>query len=240
MKFRILATTIFFVLPVLILAHDSTLTKRIELGYVSISGNARSETISFKADLEKKWTNSNLIINAMALSSSQKDKQIAGHSSAEIKATRNISGRINISLGANYTKNEFAGFKYRLQIGPGLGIDAVKNDAHSLNATFSTVIFWERTTAAGSDTERFFSFKIAFNDQWKINKNVLLKNKADYFVPFEDSSKYFLNWAVSIEAVLDKTLSLGVGYTIHYQNKLHNPELKNTDSTIMTSLIATF
>jgi len=109
-----------------------------------------------------------------------------------------------------------------------------------LNITFSTVILWEKTTIQNAEAQRFFSVKTVVDDQWKINEHVTLKNKAEYFTPLKDSEKYFINWNASLEAALNKMLSLGMGYTLNYQNKVHSPHLKKTDTTLLTSLIANF
>jgi len=228
------------VCPVWLMAQETPMTKRLELGYVRTNGNAKSETMSIKADLKKQWTQSSLQVHGMTLSSSMGGKEIASRTDAGLKGERNISGRFFASVGAAYEKNRFAGFEYRLQVGPGVGMDAVKNKLHTLNITFSTVILWEKTTIQNAEAQRFFSVKTVVDDQWKINEHVTLKNKAEYFTPLKDSEKYFINWNASLEAALNKMLSLGMGYTLNYQNKVHSPHLKKTDTTLLTSLIANF
>lgn len=231
---------ILFICPVFLMAQEAPMAKRLELGYVRTDGNAESETVSLKAELKKQWTQSSLLLHGMTLSSSQAGKEIASRTDAGMKGERKISGRFFASLGATYEKNRFAGFEYRIQVGPGLGMDAIKNSTHTLNATFSTVIFWEKTTAQNAEAQRFFSVKAVVDDQWKINAHVTLKNKAEFFTPLRDSDKYFINWNASLEAALNKVLSLGMGYTLNYQNKVHNPQLKKTDTALLTSLIANF
>ena len=226
--------------PILTFGQESSFSKRVELGLVATGGNTESSTVSGKVDLEKKWANSSLWLGGSALSSRQDGKEVAGKTTAGLKGRRRLSGRLFASLTGDYERNRFAGFDYRIQAGPGLGLEIAKGERHALSATASGVLFWERSVAPSAEAETFFSLKAGAEDLWKLTPQFTLKNKVDFFVPLKESDRYLVNWTASVESALSKVLSLGMGYTLNYQNRPPVAGLKKTDTLLTGSLIVQF
>ncbi|GBE36028.1 hypothetical protein BMS3Bbin07_00165 [bacterium BMS3Bbin07] len=82
--------------------------------------------------------------------------------------------------------------------------------------------------------------KVTLKYEWEILENLKFKEKLDYSVSFKNTDNFFIDSATSVEAKINRALSLGLSYVVKYQNLLPSPEIKHTDTTFLTTLIIDF
>ena len=114
---------------------------KAELSFVGIDGNSESTTLGFKNELKRDWENATLVFSASALRSESTsfqrfaigtpdDFQLVERSSSELTAEkyslglrydRDLSERTYWFAGAEWTRNEFAGYDSRTVATAGVG-----------------------------------------------------------------------------------------------------------------------
>lgn len=220
-------------------AQENEWTTRMELSYVSTSGNTSTQTLSGKLDMEGLKGKTRFFLKSACLASKNEEKEVANKWTSEIRVERIFSGRFFGFIGLNYLRDRFAGFKYRLNIGPGLGIDIVKYEKHMLKCLVSSTYYWETYSVESVESDQFISAKFGLNYEWIIRQNVSYKASCNYAMSLENSSKYYLFGETSLSVSISDNLAIGISYLVNFQNLVPDPEIGKTDTSFLTSFIIT-
>ena len=148
--------------------------------------------------------------------------------------------RLFAFLTASYLHDKFSGYDYRMGAGPGLGYDLIKTKEHELKGLISVLYSRDKFSDADKGSESYIAGKAGISYEWHILENLSLKEDADYLVSFEDIDTYFINSETALEVKVNGYVSLGISYSIAYQNKPPFPGIESTDGTFLTSLIIDF
>jgi len=219
---------------------QATWKTRIELSYVTTSGNTDTETLSGKLEAKKEEEINRYFLKGRGLRAEDKGEEIANKWLLDGRWERVLREKLFGFVTASYLKDKFSGYDYRITGGPGLGYDLIKTATHGLKGLISILYSYDKYTEADKRSDSYISRKLAINYVWLIRENLRFKENADYLVSFEDSDRYFINSETALEVKVNGTVSLGLSYAIAYQHKPPSPDIEDTDQILLTSLIIDF
>ena len=213
---------------------------RIELSYVTTSGNTDTQTLSSKLRAGKEGEVYRHILKGNFLRAEDRGEETANKWLLEGRSERVLKEELFAFLTASYLQDKFSGYDYRMSAGPGLGYDFIKTKEHELKGLISVLHSRDKFSEADKGSESYISGKAAMYYIWNILENLRFKENADCLVSFEDIDTYFINSETALEVRVNGTISLGLTYSIAYQNKPPFPEIERTDTIFLTSLIIDF
>ncbi len=213
---------------------------RTELSFVETSGNTDTQTFSVKLEAKKEGIRNRYFLTAKALYAKENGRETSNQSSIDGRWERVLTERLFGLLTSGFSMDKFSGYEYRLYGGPGLGYDLIKTDHHVLQSLLSLIYSYDEFSVGDISSDSYLTGKVTLKYEWEILENLKLKEKLDYSVSFKDTDNFFLNSATSVEAKINRALSLGLSYVVKYQNLLPSPEIKHIDTTFLTTLIIDF
>ena len=235
-RIRLVLSLILFV-PLGIQAQEKTWERRAEFSYVQTTGNSRSETASFKLDVNGKGEKNRVFMRLLYLLMRDEGQQKANKLSSGIRYERIFTGRLFGFIDTGYLRDRFAGFEHRMSAGSGIGYDVMTGGRHVLKSLVSGMYVYENYAISNHDTDRFATLKLALNYGWNIKENVSFHANGNYSVSLKDREKYYINAESSLSVGINSRLSLGISYLVNYQNLVPAPNIRSTDTSFLTSLI---
>lgn len=242
----ICASSVFVVLFVLSPAHadkpqDGRSWKaRIEFSYVKSSGNTDTQTLAGNLGISKLGDVNRYYLDGSLLQAESDGEETSNKISLNGRWERTFSERFFGLLSTGYSRDKFSGFDYRVFGGPGIGYDLIKTDIHKLQWLLSFLYYRDEFSVGDERSDSYQTGKVSAKYEWQIQENVKLKETLDYLVSLKDTDRSFIDSVTSVEVKINQSISLGVSYTINYQNKPPSPDLKNSDVTFLTKLIFDF
>jgi putative salt-induced outer membrane protein len=218
-------------------AQEKTWERRAELSYVQTTGNSRSETASFKLDVNGKGEKNRAFMRLLYLLMRDEGQQKANKFSSGIRYERVFTGRLFGFIDTGYLRDRFAGFEHRVSAGPGIGYDMMTGEKQVLKSLVSGMYVYEKYAVNDHNSDRFATLKMALNYGWNIKENVSFKTNGNYSVSLKDHEKYYINVESSLSVGINSRFSIGISYLVNYQNLVPAPHIRSTDTSFLTSLI---
>ena len=213
---------------------------RTELSYVETSGNTDTKTFSVNLEVKKEGVTNRYFLTSKALYAKEDGRETSNKLSVDGRWERVLSNGLFGLLTSGFSMDKFSGYEYRIYGGPGLGYDVIKTDRHILQSLVSLIYSYDDFSVGDVSSDSYITGKATVNYEWRVLENLKFKEKLDYSVSFKDTDNFFIDSATSIEAKINRTLSLGLSYVVNYQNLLPSPEIQHTDTTFLTTLIIDF
>ncbi|MBT8489586.1 MAG: DUF481 domain-containing protein [Deltaproteobacteria bacterium] len=220
--------------------EEITWKTRAEFSYVKTSGNSDNETMSGKLETKREEAVNRYYGKANVFRAEDNNNDTANKWLLDGRWERVLSDRLYGFLTANYLKDKFSGYKYRVGGGPGVGYEIVKTKDHTLKGSVAVLYYHDRYSVGPEKSDDYVSGKAAISYEWQIWDNLKFKEDAYYLVSFEDTQKYFINSETALEVKIKEKVSLGISYIINYQNEPPSNNIKQTDKIFLTSLIIDF
>lgn len=236
----------YYIIPAIIIsfcivhAQEKKWEERLEASYVKTSGNTSTESAAMKFDGKYTGIKNRYLLKSTLLISKEKGKENANSWLSEFRYERTLSGRLFGFVSSQYIQDRFTGYQYRFYLGPGVGVDVLRNDSHLLKSLLASMYYVDQLASDDQIKNESITAKMIINYAWKIKKDVSLKNHIDYSISFENTDKYFLIVETALEVAMSTHLSIGINYLINYQHDVPAPEFKSTDTSFLTSLILNF
>jgi putative salt-induced outer membrane protein len=213
---------------------------RIEFSYVTASGNTDTQTLSGKLDAKKEEEIHRYYLKGTVLHAEERGEETANKLLLDGRWERVLREKLFGFVTASYLEDKFSGYDYRMAGGPGLGYDLVRTEEHKLKCLISAIYSYDRYYEGERDTDSYVSGKASILYEWEILKNLRFKENADYLVSFEDTDKYFINSETALEVKVNGSVSLGVSYAVAYQHRPPSPDIEDTDTVLLISVIVDF
>ncbi|MFH1943418.1 MAG: DUF481 domain-containing protein [bacterium] len=213
---------------------------QLELSYVKTGGNTDTETFSSKLDAEGTGLGNRYFLTGMLLRTKDDGKEKTNNFTSGLRIERTLSGRLFAFIGIHFIRDRFEGYEYRFSVGPGMGFDILRGERHTMKGLCSILYYRDKTIIQASDFNVFASLKPSLQYEWKIKKDVIFKNHLGYNWSLKQREKYFVFMENSLQIGLSGRISIGIGYLLKYQNLVPAPEIKKTDTSLLTSLIVHF
>lgn len=215
------------------------LKTHVELSYMNSSGNSETDTFSLKGDFHKK------LDEVQSFKGKTTGLYVTGNDGEEITNKFYIEGEYNHKitdnffgyLKTNYTAEKFSGFEYRINVGPGIGYQfPIKNKNHNLDLSAGISYSEDKLDSVEEITEDYMSGTTSLKYLWTITDSWKFKQDLSMQLDFEDSENYNGKSVSAIEHKISSLLSLGISYSINYQNNAP-ADSQDTDKLFLTSLI---
>jgi len=216
-------------------AEETPIISHAEIGYVSTTGNTETQTFTFDANIKKDWDKHALKLKADASYGEDSDVTTRNKYSIEGNYDYKFTQTIAFNYLVAYKRDKFTDYNYQAYTGPGIKVQAVKNEQHLLDLTGS-VLYSVDEFRANDDTDDYASYKIEAVYDFKIMENLKFHQDFGYRASFEDSDKYFINSKSAITTKISDILSAGLSYKIDYINDVA-PDTEKSDKTLAFNLI---
>lgn len=213
---------------------------RVEVSYTDSSGNSEAEALSGKLETKREGDVNRYFGKASVFRTEDDNEETANKWLADVRWERVLQKRLFAFIAADYLKDKFSGFDYKVGAGPGLGFDIYKTDRHSLKGLLAIYYYYEKFSKGPRSKDDYIAGKASLNYEWQIFENMKFQEDLSFIESFKDSEKYFVNSETAVEFAIQKNLSLRVSYTVAYQNEPPSPDVKNSDRVFFTSLIIDF
>ena len=210
---------------------------KIELSYARSSGNSDTETFATTGEYNADYSPHRWLLRGGYLFAKSDGDTTANRSGASGRYDYLMTERLFAFAEFDTLRDRFAGFDFRGSIGPGLGYDFIKNDAHLLQGLASLLYTYSDFSDDGTDT--YLSGKAAGNYTWQITEATRFRQLLDYQVSFDDTDVYFINSETALEHALAAHFGLSLRYLVNYQNSPPG-DADKTDRVLLASLVITY
>ena len=210
------------------------------ISFVTVSGNASSETLSISGDAERKDKKTKFSINAGTVYGESDGEKTAEYWYGKSKYDEKISQRTYLFGQLNAQGNKLAGYDYRLSAYPGVGyyfIEGNHTGNHTLLGEIGPGYLYEKRI--GDDDLSFISGRAYSKYTWNITKNSDFSQDAEYLHDFDEQEDYRVNTNTSLTAKISEMISLKLSVAVQYVNAPPAGN-KNTDVFTSTSLVFRF
>lgn len=237
---------LLLLLPVISLAQEevkeeaekkTTWKTKLGLSYVNTKGNTETESYSSKLDISGEAHGNRYLVKSQYVVSSTAGVESANKLNTVLRAERVFTGRLFGFLGVTHLMDKFSGYDHRMSVGPGLGIDILKQEKQTLKGMLSSMYFYDDFAPAELDNETYPTAKTEVNYTRQIRENVSFSGNGDYLLSLVETEKYFATAELSLQVGISTHLAVGLGYQVNYQNKPPTVTIKKTDTTFLTSLV---
>jgi putative salt-induced outer membrane protein len=212
---------------------------RLELGYTETSGNTDTTSFSGKLNFTHEARRDRYYLKAESLYSKDSGVETANRFSTEASWEHTISGSLFFTaITAGYLTDTYAGYNSRIYGGPGMGYDVIKTDDQHLKTLLSAIYYVDDYTGTDPDEDKYWSGQVRVDYRLNITKGLVFKQNVEYTAKLSDTHKYFVDSGTSLEAAISSYLSMGLNYTVNYQNE-PPPGVHDTDRKFMGTLIFT-
>ena len=223
-------------------AQDDTGEKRpwdlrFDLSYAQTSGNSDTETFATTGEYKADYSPHRWQVKGGYLFTKSEGETTANRSGLAGRYDYLFTERMFGFAEFDVLSDEFAGYDFRGSIGPGLGYDFIKTDAHLLQGLASVLYTYADLTDDGTDS--YMSGKAAGEYTWQINESTRFRQLLDYQVSFDDTEVYFVNSETALEHSLSTHIGAALRYLINYQNSPPGTA-EHTDRVLLASLAITY
>ena len=241
------------------LKKDDLLVTHTELGYISTSGNTKTETFNLDAKIKKGWGAHIFTMIFDGQYATDNNVESKNKFFAELEYDYEFTERFAFDYLTGYKQDKFSSFDYQAYTGPGAKYKAIMGEVHNLslegNILYSRdevmevrvdgngdIISYPYTnpalpvsvqTASYSDDYAAARLKAVYS--WQILENLKFDQEASYRVDLEETSKYFVYSKTGLTSKLSDIFSAGISYKIDYVNEAGDKA--KTDKTFTVGII---
>ena len=213
---------------------------RAELSFVNTSGNTETQSVAGKLDLKNEGPVNRYFLNGSYLKAEDSGNNTSDKLTTEGRYERILTERSFALFTVGYLSDQFSGYDLRAYAGPGVGMEIIKTPEQKLQGLFSILYNRDEFSTGTESGDDYVTARATGKYEWKIQENITFKETLDYFTSVEDFDVYFLDSVTALEVKVNGRISIGMNYTVNYQNRPPSAELKRTDTTLLTTLIIDF
>ncbi|MEE9543823.1 MAG: DUF481 domain-containing protein [Thermodesulfobacteriota bacterium] len=222
------------------LVYIEGMDDRAEVSYANTNGNTDTMTVAGKVKVTRYINEFKVSARGAVLRTESNGQETEDKLKLETWAERDITEKL-FALGTlTYLRDTFAGYNFRIFVGPGIGYTFIDTEERLLQAITSVLYNYDDFSSGTEGTDENISLKVTGKYSQHITENTSFKEILDYTVSFEDRDRYFIDSETRFEIRLNDTFSFALSYIINFQNAPPSPTVDKTDTTLFTSLIANF
>jgi putative salt-induced outer membrane protein len=213
---------------------------RAELSYVNTSGNTDTQTLAGKLDLKKEGPVNRYFANGSYLKAEGSGTDTSDKLVVENRYERVLTERYFGLFTVGYLSDKFSGYDFRAYAGPGAGIEIINKPKQRLQGLLSILYNHDEFSRGTESADDYVTARATGKYEWKALENLTFKETLDYFTSVEETEVYFVDSVTALEVKVNGRISVGMNYTVNYQNRPPSAELRHTDTTLLTTLIIDF
>lgn len=213
---------------------------RIELSFVTTSGNTENSTFASKVAVEGKPGPYRMFFGANMIVQGSNGVETANRTKFDGQFERTVNDRFFVLAELKAERDTFSGYDYRLSAGPGLGYDIIKNTSVDMKTFASVVYFSDNFSRGEEELDNYLTIKVSMDSVFRFNDNLETKNGFDFFRSTKESDNYLIINETVLTARINKSLGIGLSYLVNFDNSPPLASLKKLNSTFLSSLVITF
>ncbi len=223
---------------ILIDAH-AEFTNKTEGGLVITSGNSRTQSIQGKHLSVYHWEKNDLSLKSSFLKGKSDGILNAKKWDASLRYERTFTEFFSGFLSQGVESDRFAGYQQRFNsdVGPKYFIVKAENEWNWFVEGGYRYSRERRTNSSKSNSTKGRVFT-EVSKKWSLGSSSKLW--MEYIPNFSNSTDWLFNSEFSTEAAIGSILSLRVAYLLKYDNQPNSTNKKKADSTLTTSLVASY
>lgn len=234
--------------PVLALSKDKSWSSESEAGLVVNSGNAESQSVSFKTLNKYKLTDKDeLVFKAEYFQSEGMVdfiKQLTSENTlVELKYSKVFHDLFGAFIVTSWSKDNFRGFENRFEVGPGLSYHFIKSEHKNLYTEhgylYRQETEYEPGPARGANSNINF-YRAYFEGNKKFNPTLSGKLWLESKLNIENTEDIEVRVEPSLSVMLTGNFSLGLAYRYSFDNVPASKGFLRVDTMYMTTLKAKF
>lgn len=208
-----------------------------EAGVIISTGNSRAQSLSAKQASTYSWSANSLHFKSSFLQSKNLGVLSARRWDAGLRYEREVSRLWRFFLGQSVESDTFAGYKqrYASDVGGKYWIYRLEKQFEWFSELGYRYQMENRTNGQHARDSLVRSYTEAVRN-W--SESASSKFWVEYLPNLSNSRDWLLNSEISSSFALNNTFALKLAYLVKYDNQPVN--VKNTDTTYTTSLIAKF
>lgn len=235
---RLLAPAFVCALPLAAQEADAPVTKfTADFGYVSVSGNTETTTLS----VGEKWTRKSgrltLEQNFGIIRGSLAGVENTNLLRTGVRAEYTLGGHFSWYAGAGFDRNPFAGIERRFEEQAGLQYRPVANPSDTLR--FEGGVSATQQTSVDGTRLNFPAARAAGAWRHQFSTDAYFIQSVEVLPNLQDGEDYRVNSESAIIAPISQRIALRLGYLIRYDN-LPEPTFSTTDRLFTTAIQLTF
>ncbi|MBF0193055.1 MAG: DUF481 domain-containing protein [Magnetococcales bacterium] len=210
-----------------------------EFSYVTTSGNSDTQNLALKNSLEYQLTKKVKLKWDVSALRGESDGTLSSESYAtSLRTDYDYSKSLFVFLVTGWEKDEFAGVKSKLFIGPGAGYNILSGPKHTMATEAGINYVQEEFT---NDTDNSYANGRLFGEYgYQFNEKSKFTQTLEYLHDFDEVDNFNVNSETSVTTAFTDIFSLKVGYTVKYDNEPLSSAYKKTDSVLAATLLANF
>jgi len=214
---------------------------KLDFSFLSTSGN--TDTTSLGGGLElnynpKPWL---FTLKGAYLKSATDGVTTAEATRLSLRASRDLTDRIDVFAGAGYFRNRFSGIDNMYNFDAGAGYKLFDGPAHFLRAEAGVGYTIEEDIILGIlvPSRNYANAWAALNYKWQFSKTAAFTNDFTFLVDLDQTSNWFITEKAAITASLTSVFALQASWTLFFRNQ-PVPGFDNTDTATAFGIVAKF
>ena len=216
---------------------------KADLSFLSTSGNTDTTSIGAGFELNyrpKPWL---FTIKGGYLKGATDGVTTAESFVGSLRASRDLTERIDVFAGAGYLRNRFSGIENLYNFDAGAGYKILLGPAHFLRVEGGFGYTREqdlvKDTGVLLPTRGYANARAGLGYKWQFTKNAAFTNDFTYLLDLDDTANWFITDKAAITAAISKIFALQASWTLLYRNQPVQG-FSHTDTATAVGLVAKF
>ena len=219
------------------LPQDTSLKTHTQLGYISTTGNTRTESFSVSTKWNKEFGKHKLIWTFDAQYGKADDGGVYTTNKnkffTELGYDYGLTKRFSLNYLTGYKHDKFSSYTYQFYTGPGAKYKAFETDTQKLSLE-GNLLYSQDEYIDNGERNDYASFQAKGVYSWQIFDNLKFDESLSYRVELEDFDNYFVYSDSELSSKISDMFAAGVGYKLDYVNQPGDKE--HTDKTFLVTL----
>lgn len=214
---------------------------KLNFSFLSTSGNTDTTSIGGAAEVNynpKPWL---FTFKGAYLYSSTEGETTAQATTLGLRASRDLTERLDVFAGAGYLRNTFSGINNLISLDAGAGYKLFNTPTQFLRVEGGLGWTNEEDIILGvvQDSRSYMNARAAVAYKWQFTKSAAFTNDFGFLLDLDDTDNWFITNKAAITADISKIFALQASWTLLYRNQ---PVLgfDNTDTATAVGIVAKF
>lgn len=214
---------------------------KVNFSFLSTSGNTDTTSIGGAAEVNynpKPWL---FTLKGAYLYSATDGETTAQSTTVSLRASRDLTDRIDVFAGGGYLRNTFSGIDSLYSIDAGAGYKLFKGPTQFLRVEGG--FGWTNEKDIIDDivqpSRSYANARAALAYKWQFTKTAAFTNDFSYLLDLDDTQNYFITNKAAITADISKVFALQASWTVLWRNQPVEG-FGHTDTATAVGIVAKF
>ena len=214
---------------------------KLNFSFLSTSGNTDTTSIGGAAEVNynpKPWL---FTLKGAYIYSATEGVTTAQATTLGLRASRDLTERLDVFVGAGYLKNTFSGINNLYSIDGGAGYKLFNTPTQFLRVEGG--VGWTSEEDIIDDvvipSRSYANARAGVAYKWQFTKSAAFTNDFGFLLDLDDTANWFITNKAAITADISSIFALQASWTLLYRNQ-PVPTFSNTDTATAVGIVAKF